>query len=296
MPRDRVLFDSPLIRIGHFVCPRGEGLWSMENVIGGTLVVFPSVPVLIHQAGHEPVLADRNVVMYYNDRQSYRRTAVHERGDDAVWIALKGDTGAALLAEFRADAAQRPEAPFEHSHGPSPARAYLRHQALADILARGASPSCLAVEEAAIGMVRSVLAAGARARGDRGPRAVKAETERDRRDVAERVRGLLAVDPGRAWTLGGIVANVHVSPGHLCRIFKRQVGMSIHQYLTQLRLREAAASVLDGERDLSTLGIRLGFSTHSHFTEAFRRTFGLAPSGLRDRRRLADIAIPDIAH
>jgi AraC-like DNA-binding protein len=67
--------------------------------------------------------------------------------------------------------------------------------------------------------------------------------------------------------------------------------MTIHQYLLQLRLREGAAAVLEGERDLTALGLRLGFSHHSHFTEAFRRAFGVPPSRLRSAEQLGRLAV-----
>ena len=102
MPSERILFDSATVRIGHFVCAPDEPHWHTENIINGTVVVFPSVPVRIHQADREPVLADRNVVMYYNDGQPYRRGLLHDRGDSAVWIALKGDHAHDLLRECRA--------------------------------------------------------------------------------------------------------------------------------------------------------------------------------------------------
>lgn len=291
MPSERLLFDSPLIRIGHFACAANETLWSVENVIGGTLVVFPSVPVLIHQAGHDPVVADRNVVMYYNEGQPYRRGVLHHRGDDAVWFALKNGLGASLAGEFRADAIDRPDSPFEHACGPSPSRCYLRQRALTTMLGRAGAPAPIAVEEASIALLRGLLGADAGARGWGGARVAKLETERFRRHIAEHVRELLAVDPGAPWTLDMIVEHVLVSPSHLCRIFKQQVGMTIHQYLSQLRLREAAACVLDGEDDLTSLAIRLGYSTHSHFTDAFGRAFGMPPSRLRERAEVARAAL-----
>jgi AraC-like DNA-binding protein len=36
-----------------------------------------------------------------------------------------------------------------------------------------------------------------------------------------------------------------------------------------------------GERDLTRLALDLGYSSHSHFTDAFRRSFGVTPSTAR---------------
>jgi AraC-like DNA-binding protein len=74
---------------------------------------------------------------------------------------------------------------------------------------------------------------------------------------------------------------VHVSPFHLARIFQQQTGVPVHRYLTQLRLRASLERLADGEEDLTTIALELGFSSHSHFTDAFRREFGQPPSEIR---------------
>ena len=287
---ERLLFDSPLLRIGHFVCPAEEPEWTTENVIRGTAAVFPTVPVLIQQAGHEAVVADRNVVMFYNEGQPYRRGLLHRRGDDAIWIAMQGALAAELVGEHDPEARDHPESPFRRSHGPSPAACYLRHRALAEYLMREDAPDQLRVEEAALGLLRELIDADA-ALHRRGGREVREETTRSRREIAEEVRRLLALDPGFAWSLDELVERVYVSPSHLCRLFKEQVGLTIHQYLSQLRLREAASAVLDGERDLTGLALRLGYSTHSHFTDAFGRAFGMPPRRLRQRGEVDRLAL-----
>jgi AraC-like DNA-binding protein len=57
--------------------------------------------------------------------------------------------------------------------------------------------------------------------------------------------------------------------------------MPIHRYLTQMRLRAGMEQLLDGVDDITRLALELGFSSHSHFTESFRREFGCTPSELR---------------
>lgn len=289
MPSEHILFDSTTVRIGRFVCTPEEPDWDTENIINGTIVVFPSVPVRIHQADYDPVLADRNVVMYYNDGHPYRRGLLDERGDDAVWIALKGTLACDLLAEHRARTPIDPETPFDVDHGPSPADCFLRHKALSHTLEHNGAESLLQAEEAAIALVSDLLRADGCVRARGRLRAKRTGTERSRREIAENIRELLATDPGAAWTLERIVDRVCVSPSHLCRIFKEQTGMTIHRYLMQLRLREAADAVLGGERNLALLATRLGFSTHSHFSEHFRRSFGLSPNRLRRSDVLATI-------
>jgi AraC-like DNA-binding protein len=55
----------------------------------------------------------------------------------------------------------------------------------------------------------------------------------------------------------------------------------------QLRLRLARALHLLGKYDdLTSLGLELGFSSHSHFTAAFRQAFGRTPQDFQRAARL----------
>jgi len=57
-------------------------------------------------------------------------------------------------------------------------------------------------------------------------------------------------------------------------------GMPLYQY--QLRLRLARGlDLLSEYDDLAALSLELGFSSHSHFSAAFRSAYGRSPSDFR---------------
>jgi AraC-like DNA-binding protein len=71
---------------------------------------------------------------------------------------------------------------------------------------------------------------------------------------------------------------------YLTQLFQQIEGIPLYRY--QLRLRLARAlDRLDRTDDLTALALELGFSSHSHFTAAFRRTYGASPSALRGGAR-----------
>lgn len=80
--------------------------------------------------------------------------------------------------------------------------------------------------------------------------------------------------------LADVARALYVSPYHLCRLFTKETGETMHRYLIRLRLQEALGPVVDGV-DLGEVAISVGFSSHSHFTAAFRKEFGVPPSGVR---------------
>jgi AraC-like DNA-binding protein len=97
----------------------------------------------------------------------------------------------------------------------------------------------------------------------------------------ERMKELLAERLAERLTLSELARELGTSPYHLARAFKAATGSSIHQYRLQLRVRTALLRLRE-DVDLCTLGLELGFATHSHFTETFRRAFGLPPRTVRE--------------
>jgi len=94
--------------------------------------------------------------------------------------------------------------------------------------------------------------------------------------LADRYRELVGLDQ--------LTRTLGTSAAHLCRCFKQQTGVTIHRYLTRLRLREALNRIDACRGELTDLALDLGFSSHSHFTAAFRREFGLPPGRLSSTR------------
>jgi len=92
---------------------------------------------------------------------------------------------------------------------------------------------------------------------------------------------LVVADPASRASLRDVAEAVGTSPFHLARVFRAETGWSLHGFRTQLRARLAADAILAGADDLTDLSLRLGFCSHSHFSNVFRRVFGRSPSELR---------------
>ena len=73
---------------------------------------------------------------------------------------------------------------------------------------------------------------------------------------------------------------VGASPTYLTDVFRRVEGVPLHRYVMQLRLSRALVE-LPHASDLTTLALDQGFSSHSHFTSAFKRAFDCTPSEFR---------------
>jgi AraC-like DNA-binding protein len=138
----------------------------------------------------------------------------------------------------------------------------------------------LAVDEAAVELLCAVLRSAYRGR-ERSAKARRPSTRVAHSEAVQRASLFLASSYGEKASLEDVGRAAHASPFHLARLFRRESGLTIHQYRHRLRLRAALARIADGETNLSELALELGFSSHSHLTDVFRAAFGLSPAECR---------------
>ncbi|NMW26146.1 helix-turn-helix transcriptional regulator, partial [Rhodanobacter denitrificans] len=80
--------------------------------------------------------------------------------------------------------------------------------------------------------------------------------------------------------LADIAAEIGGSPVYLTQAFQQVEGMPLYRYHLRLRLARALDRVADCE-DVAALAQDLGFSSHSHFSAAFRQAYGHTPTAFR---------------
>jgi len=97
----------------------------------------------------------------------------------------------------------------------------------------------------------------------------------------ERVKEAVAAAPADKWNVARLAKIANLAPFHLCHVFRELVGTSVYNYMLQERLARALDHVMDQGEDLTAIAMQVGFASHSHFTERFRRFFGCTPAELR---------------
>jgi AraC family transcriptional regulator len=97
------------------------------------------------------------------------------------------------------------------------------------------------------------------------------------RERVERAKELLARDLANPPTLEALGQEVGCSPFYLSRIFSREVGLTIPQYLRNLRMERAAELLRSGRYNVTEAATEVGYSSLSHFSKAFCETIGCCP-------------------
>ena len=68
--------------------------------------------------------------------------------------------------------------------------------------------------------------------------------------------------------------------GYLGRIFKKEVGCSMREYLTRVRVQHAAVLIREGTKIEAAI-LEVGYRSPKRFYDAFKREFGVTPATFR---------------
>jgi AraC family transcriptional regulator len=97
----------------------------------------------------------------------------------------------------------------------------------------------------------------------------------------KRVTGRLDDDFRRRPTIRELAAVADVHPVHLCREFRARTGITIGEYIRQLRINCACLALSRTNRTIVEIALEAGFSSQAHFSTVFRRFTGFTPGAYR---------------
>lgn len=275
------IFATPHLRIGRFRCPPWHpDFHDTGPIVSGHLIVFPRTSVCIRHPGRPPIVADPNTIMFYNLHQCYQRDCLSAEGDRCEWFAFAPEILINALQPYIPQVVDQPQRPFGFTHVRSTPQLYLRQRQVIEHLAQAGQPDQLYVEESML--LTLAMLVDQIYKTERPVRAQhRRQTHQQQQAIAYAVQETLAIRFQEKILLDQLAAAVYLSPYELCRVFRTHTGCSIHQYLNQLRLCTALETVTDAATNLTELALTLGYNSHSHFTSAFHKTFGVTPSMLR---------------
>ena len=237
---------------------------SAEECSDATHLVFPYRGVYLHHVGREEAVAEANQVVFINEGEGYHVSHPVAGGDSSLSLTISEPLLQELSPKPYLQARARPS--FNRTRLRIDARAQALVALLRHSLSRGAIET-LEAETLTLTLVRRAL-------GERTSHAAGGSYGRQK--LVDRAKLVLSSDLARRWTLAEIAAEVGVSPVYLTQVFQQVEGMPLYRY--QLRLRLARALDLLGEYDdLTMLGLDLGFSSHSHFSAAFKQAYDRTP-------------------
>ncbi len=100
--------------------------------------------------------------------------------------------------------------------------------------------------------------------------------------ISQKVKRMIDDHFPKAWSTSELAQAVHLSPNYLSRIFKRETGETLTDYITRLRI-DRAKQMLREEWHLKTyeIGELVGYPDPVYFTKLFKKTVGMTPKVYR---------------
>lgn len=273
----RPLFEERGLSVGSWSCRGTDTAPGEPERMGRFVVTFVRRGLFVRHCRGGTAVADPNHVLFFNPDEEYRVRHPLPGGDDCTVFVLDAETLSGLFEEAgRPSGDAEPALPVRAV--PIGSDAFLGQAHLHAMLAGAAPPDALTAEEHSLALLLDVL----RAPGGTAGTAARTETRRRHLRASAAAQEFLCARMFEAATLDHVAQAVGYTKYHLARVFRQVVGVPMHRYRNRLRLRVALEHLADPRADLSALAFHVGFSSHSHFTEAFRKEFGLTPSFVRE--------------
>jgi len=265
----QTLLQSPTVTVSDTYCQGSYREAGIEEYTRTTQLVFAYRGVFVRHVGQDQAIAEANQVLFFNATEGYGVSHPVAGGDASISVIVSEP----LLFELTPGPllSKSPTPTFRQQRLRIDARTQTLVALLRHSLRQGIAEP-LEAESLALTLVRRAL----------GPRTThSAGATVGRQKIVDRAKLVLASDPSLRWTLAEIAAEVRVSPVYLTQLFQQVEGMPLYRYQSRLRLARAL-DLLSQYDDLTALALDLGFSSHSHFSAAFRRTYGRSPSEFRE--------------
>jgi len=274
------LYESPLVAVRDYKCGMDHSAPGAEEQSGEDSITLMRHGAFCRHFGKRSVTANVNQATFFAKNSIYRVSHPTDCGDRGTVFEINQRVLRDMVRELNPAVDEREGSAFPFPTGPCDSGIFWRHRELVQTLETGRPLEHLWADVTALQIVADVLEAAFDQYGNsHKPR--RKTTGDDHFQRTEAAKIYLAANLGEAVTLETVAAAVNSSPFNFARIFQQQAGLPVHRYLTLLRLRASLERLADGADDITDLALDLGFSSHSHFTDVFRREFGKTPSEIR---------------
>ncbi|MBQ3547163.1 MAG: helix-turn-helix transcriptional regulator [Clostridia bacterium] len=88
-----------------------------------------------------------------------------------------------------------------------------------------------------------------------------------------------------------VAEQIYLSPAYISRIFKKSTGMNFVKYINDVRLKKAAAMLLEADYPINEISKKVGFSDVSYFCSCFKKKYGMTTVQYRRAYVLKEIEV-----
>ena len=285
----RTLYDSPMITVRDYICTHDHREASPEEESESNSITLMRHGAFARHFGNQKVTSDVNQASFFAKGSVYRVSHPTGCGDRGTSMVVAPSILNDIIRELDPAVDERPHDPFRFGSGPIDTGLFLRHREYVRRLETSEMEPLepLWADVTGLQLIADVLIAAYEHAGTKPQR--RLSTSKDHAERTEAAKAYIAKHISENISLVDIARAANASPFNFARLFQEQTGMPVHRYLTRLRLRSSLERIAEPAADLTTIALDLGFSSHSHFTDVFRREFGETPSEVRENTSIAGL-------
>jgi two-component system, response regulator YesN len=111
---------------------------------------------------------------------------------------------------------------------------------------------------------------------------LNSDASASRHSLVARIRQFIQEHLSEDVSLHAIAEEVHMHPTHVSKLFKRETGETISDYLLRLRMEKAVRLLKDSRYKVYEIAARLGYKNPTYFIKVFKERYGVTPQDFRD--------------
>lgn len=100
----------------------------------------------------------------------------------------------------------------------------------------------------------------------------------NRLDSAEQAKNFIRLHYRENIDRDTIAGAIFVAPNYLSKLFHDKVGMSLREYINDMRIQEAKRLMLTTQKSITEIAVEVGFDNISYFSTVFRKIVGMSPA------------------
>lgn len=83
-------------------------------------------------------------------------------------------------------------------------------------------------------------------------------------------------------SINAIASSVYLTPQYLCKLYKKETGETVNDYITKVRIEQSKRLLRDRRYKLYEIAEKVGYNDANYYARVFKKITGLNPSEYRD--------------
>ena len=102
--------------------------------------------------------------------------------------------------------------------------------------------------------------------------------------LIRRARDYLISHISETITTDALSKELGMNRTYLCKLFTEETGLTINQYVTQVKMEEAMRLIRITTKSIAEIAEYLGYSSQSYFQKVFKKAFNMTPMEYRTQK------------